>query len=81
MSLIYVLNDASTIPLSTANHVVEKLVVRGHNGHHGHYVQKHVVVENGHVKEPLHGTMLALSSMLTRKTVIQVMSGGHGDHH
>ena len=74
MSLIYVLNDASTIRLLTASHVVERFVVHGHNGHHGLYVQKHVVVENGHVREPLHGTMRALSSMLKRKTVIQVKS-------
>ena len=81
MSLIYVLNDVSTIPLSIASHVVKQLVVHGLSGHHGLHVQNHVAVENGHVREPLHGTMRALSSMLKRKTVIQVMSCGHGDHH
>ena len=72
MSLIYVLNDVSTIPLSIASHVVKQLVVHGLSGQHGLHVQNHVAVENGHVREPLHGTMRALLLKLKMKTAIQV---------
>ena len=72
MSLIYVLNDVSTIPLSIANHVVKQFVVHGLSGHHGLHVQKHVEVENDPVREPLHGMMRPLSFKFKQRIVIQV---------